>query len=146
MLGLGLKALYYLKFSQNILVEEKLKESGCSENWSSLFTVLYEQIFFIVKVVLHSMFLLFVFQGVSYCTPCPAGFACPTPMSLSGACSPGTYSLKGDATCNNCSAGFMCPSTSQPPIACQLGQTTFGNINQLNCSECPAGSACLTPR
>ena len=44
MFGLGLKALYYLKFSQNILVKEKLRKSGCSENWSGLFTVLYEQI------------------------------------------------------------------------------------------------------
>ena len=82
---------------------------------------------------------------MTYCVPCPAGKACLTPMSISGPCTPGTYSLKGDATCNNCSAGSMCPNVGNIPIVCRLGRTTDGLINQLNCSNCPAGYACPTP-
>ena len=77
------------------------------------------------------------------CSPCPAGYSCPSisDPSLNKPCSPGYYSTDGDSNCNPCSAGQYCPNTTMAQgISCSPG--TYSKSAATSCSPCPLGWKC----
>lgn len=100
------------------------------------------------------------------CSPCPAGFECPTSKaSANRMCHVGYFSALNSRVCLQCKAGYLCPpgsETSTPSAgACQAGgycngrnfipcpPGTFSNKNQSSssstCIKCPSGSFCQGP-
>lgn len=81
--------------------------------------------------------------GQQNCSPCPAGYACPSSSDpiLNLPCQPGYYSIDGDANCNPCPAGSYCPSTVLAQVSpCSDG--TYSKTAATSCSPCPAGWKC----
>jgi hypothetical protein len=88
------------------------------------------------------------------CTPCPAGYRCPTTNTQPIPCTAGTFSPAGQLTCTpvasgyysgpgagsqiQCPAGYRCPTSNTQPIQCTIG--TFSPAGQLTCETCPAGT------
>ena len=81
-------------------------------------------------------------MGASDCTPCAAGYECPTPTSVPKACTQGYYSLAGQTNCTLCPANHRCPSVNVAPILCDIGVGEYSLLGQFDCSDCPQGQAC----
>jgi hypothetical protein len=82
-------------------------------------------------------------MGQLSCSPCPAGFTCPSTSdpSLNIPCSPGFYSAEGDVNCNACMAGNYCPNTTMAEeFSCPKG--TYSKAAAVSCSPCPLGWKC----
>ena len=80
-------------------------------------------------------------EGLTACTICPAGYACPAGSASATACGAGWYSAASSRICTPCPAGNACPDTTRPTInPCTLG--TYAGEAQASCTICPAGYSC----
>ena len=77
-----------------------------------------------------------------YCTSCTAGSFCTGTLSISGICSPGTYSLTGQSTCTNCNAGtYSSIAGATTCVSCAAGtyNENIKSVSVSNCTECVLG-------
>lgn len=75
------------------------------------------------------------------CTPCYAGYSCPTTYSPPSPCPHGWYtSATGQTSCTKCPAGQYCSQTDTAPVACANGHYSLGGWTQ--CNSCPLGYIC----
>ena len=78
------------------------------------------------------------------CTPCPAGYACPTSDTRQVIpCGRGWFSIEGDGNCTICPYGYACSDTDGSNNApCPEGSVS--GLGSTECTSCPAGFSCAS--